>query len=110
MSEGVSCAMKSLKIGQRMKEGWKGCKSEIQPRREVEWSWSRRERGYLIFSSQRDVQEKQKVKLEIFLLPFCPSLALTKMSIEDSETQEQLVQRNGGCHIPGNAHVQVRRG
>lgn len=60
--------MKSLKIGQRMKKGWKGCKSEIQPRREVEGSWSRREMAYLIFSSQRDVQEKQKVKL-VFSFP-----------------------------------------
>lgn len=76
----------------------------------MEGSWSRRETAYLIFSSQRDVQEKQKVKLETFLLPFCPSLALPKMSVEDGETQEQLVQRNGGCHIPGNTHVQVGRG
>lgn len=59
MSEGVSCAMKSLKIGQRMKEGWKGCKSEIQPQRDVEGSWSRRERGYLIFIAEGCAREAE---------------------------------------------------
>lgn len=50
------------------------------------------------------------MKSELFLLSFCPSLALTEVPIEGGGTQRQLVQRDGGCHAPGNIHVQVGRG